>query len=79
MTKSSAMSGPGWVARLSRLDLPQSKQTRLARLYKGAIYKPEVGQLQLPVKGGPQVASDLVEALRELVPEPEGATAGAPA
>ena len=70
VTKSSAMSGPAWIARLSPVTLPQSKQTRLARLYKGAVYKDAVHQLQLPVQAIPTVAADLVVALRELLPLP---------
>ena len=70
VTKGSALSGPGWIARISPIRLAQSKQMRLARLYKGALYKEEAGQLQLPVKAGPALASDLVQALQELVPPP---------
>jgi transcription-repair coupling factor (superfamily II helicase) len=70
VTKSSAMSGPAWIARLSPVTLPQSKQTRLARLYQGAVYKDAVHQLQLPVQAIPTVAEDLVAALRELLPPP---------
>ena len=61
VTKSSALSGPAWIARLSPVTLPQSKQTRLARLYKGAVYKEAVHQLQLPVQAIPTVAADLVD------------------
>jgi transcription-repair coupling factor (superfamily II helicase) len=73
VTKSSAFSGPSHVARLSPIRLPQSKQLRLERTYKGAVYKPDGGpggrgELQLPVRPGPGLAADLVAALRELVP-----------
>jgi len=79
VTKNSALSGPGWLARLSPLVLAASKQTRLARLYKGAVYKEAGGpggasQLQLPVKGGETVADELLDALGQLVPEPTPAT-----
>ncbi|MBS1838389.1 MAG: transcription-repair coupling factor, partial [Actinobacteria bacterium] len=50
VSKGSALSGPGWVARIAPIRLAQSKQMRLARLYKGAVYKEEQSQLQLPVK-----------------------------
>ena len=70
VTKASALSGPGWMARMSPIRLPQSKQMRIARLYKGAVYKEELSQLQLPVKAGAALASELVEALRQLVPPP---------
>ncbi len=69
VTKASALSGPGWVARIAPIKLAQSKQMRLARLYKGALYKEEQSQLQLPVKAGGALADDLVAALQELVPE----------
>jgi transcription-repair coupling factor (superfamily II helicase) len=76
VTKASALSGPGWVARISPIVLPQSKQMRLARLYKGALYKEDIRQLQLPIKAGPGIAEDLVEALRQLVPDDAAAPVG---
>ena len=79
VTKGSALSGPGSIARISPIVLPQSKQMRLARLYKGAVYKDDVRQLQLPVTAGPQVAADLVEALRQLVPPPAADAGPGPA
>jgi transcription-repair coupling factor (superfamily II helicase) len=75
VTKGSALSGPGWLARVAPIRLPQSKQLRLARLYPGAVYKPDDRQLQLPVRPGPGVGDAVVEALRQLVP-PDGAPAG---
>ena len=76
VTKAAALSGPGWVARISPIVLPQSKQMRLARLYKGALYKEDLRQLQLPIKAGPGIAEDLVEALRQLVPDDAPAPVG---
>ena len=70
VTKASALSGLGWVARLAPVRLAQSKQMRLARLYKGAVYKEETSQLQLPVRAGATLPADLVEALTQLLPEP---------
>ncbi len=70
VTKASALAGPGWVARLAPVRLAQSKQMRLARLYKGAVYKEETSQLQLPVRAGATLPADLVEALTQLLPEP---------
>ena len=70
VTKASALAGPGWVARLAPVRLAQSKQMRLARLYKGAVYKEEPSQLQLPVRAGATLPADLVEALTQLLPEP---------
>jgi len=69
--KSPALSGGGLVAHLSPIVLPQSKQMRLARLYKGAVYREADHELRLPVRGGTSMADDLVAALRELVPTHE--------
>ena len=68
-----ALSGGGLVAHISPIVLAQSKQMRLARLYKGAVYREADDELRLPVRGGTEMAEDLVAALRELVPSPEGA------
>jgi transcription-repair coupling factor (superfamily II helicase) len=69
--KNSTMAGPGLIAHISPLRLPQSKQMRLARLYKGAVYREEEQELRLPVRGGPGIAEDLIAALGELVPAAE--------
>ena len=79
VTKGSGFSGPKYLARISPIVLPQSKQMRLSRLYKGAVYKEEQHQLQLPMTGGATVAADLVEALRQLVPPPESSAGPAAA
>jgi len=71
--KSPALSGGGLVAHISPIVLAQSKQMRLARLYKGAVYRDGDEELRLPVRGGTEMAEDLVAALRELVPSPEAA------
>ena len=68
-----ALSGGGLVAHISPIVLAQSKQMRLARLYKGAVYREADDELRLPVRSGTEMAEDLVAALRELVPSPEGA------
>jgi transcription-repair coupling factor (superfamily II helicase) len=75
VTKSPALSGGGLLATISPITLPQSRQMRLARLYKGATYRAEQHELRLPVKGGDSLAADLVTALRELVPDPAPAAA----
>jgi transcription-repair coupling factor (superfamily II helicase) len=69
VVKSPALSGGGLLATLSPISLPQSRQMRLARLYKGATYRDEQHELRLPVKGGASLADDLVAALGELVPD----------
>jgi transcription-repair coupling factor (superfamily II helicase) len=70
VTKSPALSGGGLLATISPIVLPQSRQMRLARLYKGAIYREEDQQLRLPVRSGSALADELVTALSELVPAP---------
>ena len=70
--KNSTMAGPGLVAHVSPIRLPQSKQMRLARLYKGAVYRDQEQELRLPVRGGAGIAEDLIAALGELVPSTEG-------
>ncbi len=70
--KNSTMAGPGLVAHVSPIRLPQSKQMRLARLYKGAVYRDQEQELRLPVRGGAGIAEDLIAALGELVPSAEG-------
>jgi transcription-repair coupling factor (superfamily II helicase) len=61
-------------ARLSPLHLKASEAIRLKRLVRDAIYKDDVGQLVVPLKGkGVDVARGLVTLLRELIPTPEGA------
>jgi transcription-repair coupling factor (superfamily II helicase) len=77
--KSPSLSGGGLVAHIAPIVLPQSKQMRLARLYKGAVYREDDHELRLPVQGGTAMAEDLVTALRELVPTPEVAPAAASA
>jgi transcription-repair coupling factor (superfamily II helicase) len=68
---SGGFGGPRFVARISPLQLPTSKVIRLDRLYKGAVFKPDVGQLQLPVRNAAEAADVVGKALRDLIPEPE--------
>ena len=70
VTKGSGFGGPKNLARISPIELPTSKTIRLQRIYKGAVYKAELGQLQLPVRSAAGAAGELVEALRDLVPPP---------
>jgi transcription-repair coupling factor (superfamily II helicase) len=80
-TKAQALAGGGWVARLAPVALPASKQLRLERSYKGAVYKEAGvdpgagpgGQLQLPLPARSDLPGALVAALSELLPPPEGA------
>ncbi len=68
VTKGPAFGGPAYTARLSPLALKMSQQVRLGRLFKGAVYKEEIGQLQLPIPRTPDLAGTLVDFLRQLVP-----------
>ena len=62
------------MARLSPVQLAQSKQMRLERLYPAAVYKEPIGELQLPIPRGEDPAAFLTEAITQLVPEPAAAT-----
>jgi transcription-repair coupling factor (superfamily II helicase) len=68
VTKGPAFGGDAFTARLSPLELPQSKLVRLERLYRGAVLKEDIGQLQVPLSEGDDLASHLADLLRELVP-----------
>lgn len=68
VTKGPGFGGPKLVARISPIELRTSATIRLDRLYKGAVYKAEPGQLQLPLTSAATVVDDLVAALRDLVP-----------
>jgi len=76
VAKGPGLGGPDLIARCTPVVLPLSRQTRLARLYKGSRYKEEQRQLLLPVKTGAGVdlAAAIGEMLDDLVPaEPDPA------
>ena len=77
VTKGPGFGGPKYVARLSPVALPTSKAIRLERLYKGSVYKAEVGQLQLALSSAASSVDELVAALDDLLPEPEEPVDGA--
>jgi hypothetical protein len=56
------------MARLSPVQLKVSQEVRLKRLMPKAIYKADAHQLVLPVKGGREVAVQLVDLLGTLFP-----------
>jgi transcription-repair coupling factor (superfamily II helicase) len=56
------------MARLTPLKLKVSQQMRLSRLYRGAVYKEDLAQLQVPVRKGAPLVDAIVNVLRELVP-----------
>jgi curved DNA-binding protein CbpA len=60
--------GAAWVARLSPLKLKVSEEVRVKRLVKGAVYKTDLGQLQLPIVRAAGLPEALVTALRALFP-----------
>jgi transcription-repair coupling factor (superfamily II helicase) len=60
--------GPAWVVRLSPITLKVSEEVRLKRLVKGAVYKAEAGQLQLPLARPEVDADEIVAAMRQLFP-----------
>ncbi len=62
-----------WTARMSPVKLKVSEEVRLKRLVPKGLYKADMGQLVVPVKGGRQVAADLVDLLSTLFPVKEAA------
>ena len=50
------------------MELKQSQEIRLQRLFKGAVYKEAQGLLVLPVPKTPDLAGTLVDLLRQLIP-----------
>ncbi|HEX2576172.1 MAG TPA: TRCF domain-containing protein, partial [Aquihabitans sp.] len=71
VTKGPAFGGPAWTARVSPLHLKASQGIRLARLFKGSVYKEDLGQVIFPIAKTPDLAGTVVDLLRALVP-PEG-------
>ena len=77
--RSTGFGGPPLVARISPITLAASKQVRLARLFKGAVYKADAAQLQIPVRGGADMADRIRDALEQLAPlEPPGPAGSLP-
>jgi transcription-repair coupling factor (superfamily II helicase) len=60
-----------WVARVSPVELKVSEEVRLKRLLPKAIYKKDLSQLIIPVKGGRGVATEVVDVLQKMFPPPE--------
>jgi hypothetical protein len=58
---------------MSPVKLKVSEEVRLKRLVPKGLYKAEMGQLVIPVKGGRGVATELVEVLSSLFPVKEAA------
>ncbi|QXC61013.1 transcription-repair coupling factor [Aquihabitans sp. G128] len=68
VTKGPAFGGPAWTCRVSPLHLKTSQTIRLERLFKGAVYKEEQGQVIFPIPKTPDLAGTIVDLLRQLVP-----------
>lgn len=71
VTKGPAFGGPAWTARVSPLPLRTSQTIRLARLFKGAVYKEDAAQVVFPIPKTPDLAGTIVDLLRQLVPPDE--------
>ena len=67
VVKGPGFGGPRYIARIAPVALATSKVMRLDRVYKGAIYKEDIGQLQLPVSSAVDSASIVLAALQELI------------
>jgi transcription-repair coupling factor (superfamily II helicase) len=64
------------IARLLPLALKASQRIRLQRLLREAVYKEDLAQLVVPIKGGADPAEALATLLGVLVPAEAGAGAG---
>jgi transcription-repair coupling factor (superfamily II helicase) len=62
-----------WTARMSPVKLKVSEEVRLKRLVPRGLYKADMGQLVIPVKGGRGVATELVDILSNLFPAKQAA------
>jgi transcription-repair coupling factor (superfamily II helicase) len=71
IAKGPGFGGPAYIARLTPVQLKVSEEVRLKRLVKGAVYKTEPRQLQLPVIRPDGLAEGIVSLLRQLVPPVE--------
>jgi transcription-repair coupling factor (superfamily II helicase) len=68
VTKGPAFGGPAWTARVSPLQLKTSQTIRLARLFKGSVFKEDQGQVIFPIAKTPDLAGTIVTLLRTLIP-----------
>ncbi len=75
VTKGPAFGGPAWTARVSPLVLKTSQTIRLARLFKGAVFKEDQQLAIFPIAKTPDLAGTIVELLQALVPPTEEAPA----
>jgi transcription-repair coupling factor (superfamily II helicase) len=68
VTGGAGLSGGGYVARLSPLELKASQRVRLTRLVPKAVFKEDLGQLVIPLPRGSDPAADLAALLSQLAP-----------
>ena len=68
VTKAPAFGGGRLVARFTPMPLKMSQTIRLGRLYKGAVYKEEAAQVQVPLRGAASAADEAVEVLTSILP-----------
>jgi transcription-repair coupling factor (superfamily II helicase) len=71
VTKGPAFGGPAWTARVSPLRLKTSQTIRLQRLFKGAVFKEDSGQVVFPIAKTPDLIGTIIDLLRQLVPPSE--------
>ncbi len=68
VVKSPAFSKSAYVARISPLPLKTSQTLKVQRLFKGAVVKADIEQVQLPLAKASTAAVVIVEALGTIVP-----------
>ena len=59
------------VAKLFPLQLKVSQSLRLSRLYKGSVYKPDTGHVQVPLNGPIEAVADLMLTLLSTIVPPD--------
>jgi transcription-repair coupling factor (superfamily II helicase) len=69
VSKAPAFGGARFVARLTPLSLKTSQTIRLQRLYKGAVYKEDARQVQVPLREAASSPDQIVDFLRTMVPD----------
>jgi transcription-repair coupling factor (superfamily II helicase) len=69
VVRTTGFGAPTWTARIGPVQLKVSQEIRLKRLAPKALYKPDLHQLVLPVKGGREVALQLIDLLNTLFPD----------
>jgi transcription-repair coupling factor (superfamily II helicase) len=67
VTRSTAISGPRWMARLEPVELRLSKATRLERLYPRASWRKDSAQLLVPVTGPDIAVAELLALIDDLL------------